>query len=66
MDTIKPLSYPATATAVGRRNGHTKSSDGMVSLDLSVPEEMGGPGKPGTRARASFRCRLCRLFRRRD
>jgi Ohr subfamily peroxiredoxin len=47
MDTIKPL-YTATATAVGGRNGHTKSSDGIVSFDLSVPKEMGGPGKPGT------------------
>jgi lipoyl-dependent peroxiredoxin len=47
MDTIKPL-YTATATAVGGRNGHTKSSDGIVSFDLSVPKEMGGPGRPGT------------------
>src|SRR5277367_6578082 len=47
MDTIKPL-YTATATATGGRNGHTASSDGMVSVDLSVPKEMGGPGKPGT------------------
>jgi organic hydroperoxide reductase OsmC/OhrA len=35
MDTIKPL-YTATATAVGGRNGHTKSSDGIVSFDLLV------------------------------
>jgi lipoyl-dependent peroxiredoxin len=47
MDTIKPL-YTATATAVGGRNGHTQSSDGIVSFDLSVPREMGGPGKTGT------------------
>jgi len=47
MDTIKPL-YTATATATGGRNGHTESSDGMVKADLSVPKEMGGPGKPGT------------------
>jgi osmotically inducible protein OsmC len=47
MDTIKPL-YTATATAVGGRNGHTESSDGIVKADLSVPKEMGGPGKPGT------------------
>ena len=47
MDTIKPL-YTATATASGGRNGHTESSDGMVKVDLSVPKEMGGPGKPGT------------------
>ncbi|HVY43525.1 MAG TPA: Ohr family peroxiredoxin [Hyphomicrobiaceae bacterium] len=47
MDKIKPL-FTATATAVGGRNGHTEASDGLVSLDLSVPKEMGGPGKPGT------------------
>ena len=47
MDTIKPL-FPATATATGGRNGHTQSSDGEVSVDLSVPKAMGGPGKPGT------------------
>ena len=47
MDRIKPL-FTATATATGGRNGHTESSDGMVSADLSVPKEMGGYGKPGT------------------
>ena len=47
MDKIKPL-YTATATARGGRNGHTESSDGIVRADLSVPKEMGGPGKPGT------------------
>ena len=47
MDKIKPL-FTATATALGGRNGHTKTSDGVVSADLSVPKEMGGPGKPNT------------------
>jgi len=47
MDKIKPL-FTATATATGGRNGHTQSSDGMVKVDLSVPKEMGGPGRPGT------------------
>ena len=47
MDTIKPL-FTATATAIGGRNGHTESSDGIVSADLSVPKAMGGPGKPNT------------------
>src|SRR5258708_2347398 len=47
MDTIKPL-YTATATAQGGRNGHTQSSDGLVSVDLSVPKAMGGPGKAGS------------------
>lgn len=47
MDKIQTL-FTATATARGGRNGHTQSSDGLVSADLSVPKAMGGPGKPGT------------------
>jgi lipoyl-dependent peroxiredoxin len=47
MDKIKPL-FTATATALGGRNGHSEASDGTVSVDLSVPKAMGGPGKPGT------------------
>jgi lipoyl-dependent peroxiredoxin len=47
MDKINPL-YTATATAIGGRNGHTETSDGVVKSDLSVPKELGGPGKPGT------------------
>jgi lipoyl-dependent peroxiredoxin len=44
---IKVL-YTAHATAVGGRNGHTQSNDGLVSVDLSVPKSMGGPGRPNT------------------
>jgi lipoyl-dependent peroxiredoxin len=47
MDKIKPL-FTATATATAGRNGHTEASDGSVATDLSVPKELGGPGKPGT------------------
>lgn len=47
MDSIKPL-FTATATAVGGRNGHSEANDGLVKVDLSVPKEMGGPGKAGT------------------
>jgi osmotically inducible protein OsmC len=47
MDVIKPL-YTATGTATGGRNGHTETSDGVVKVDLSLPKEMGGPGRPGT------------------
>jgi Ohr subfamily peroxiredoxin len=46
MDKIKPL-YTATATAVGGRNGRTQTSDGVVKADLSLPKELGGPGRPG-------------------
>ena len=44
---IKPL-FTAKAIATGGRNGQTRAEDGSVSANLSVPKEMGGPGKPGT------------------
>lgn len=47
MDKIKTL-FTASATAIGGRNGHSEASDGLVSVNLSVPKEMGGPGKPNT------------------
>ena len=47
MDKIKPL-FTATASAVGGRNGRTETADGIVKADLSLPKEMGGPGKTGT------------------
>lgn len=37
--------YTASATATGEgRNGHSRSSDGILSVDLATPKEMGGPG----------------------
>jgi lipoyl-dependent peroxiredoxin len=39
----KPL-YTAEATAVGGRDGHVHSADGLVDVDLRPPVEMGGPG----------------------
>lgn len=47
MDKITPL-FTATAIAIGGRNGHAESNDGVLKVDLAVPKEMGGPGKPGT------------------
>ncbi len=40
---IKPL-YTAEATVKGGRDGHGRSSDGVLDLDLRPPVEMGGPG----------------------
>lgn len=40
--------HTSHGTSKGGRNGHTKSGDGMINLDLSVPKDMGGPGKPNT------------------
>ncbi len=40
---VKPL-YTAEATAVAGREGHVRSTDGLVDVDLRPPAEMGGPG----------------------
>ena len=41
---MTPL-YTASATATGEgRNGHVRSSDGVLDFDLAIPKEMGGPG----------------------
>jgi lipoyl-dependent peroxiredoxin len=39
--------YTAHATATGGRNGQAQTSDGVVSVSLSVPKEMGGAGAAG-------------------
>lgn len=44
---ITPI-FTTHAKSTGGRNGHTESADGLVSVDLSVPKAMGGPGKPNT------------------
>lgn len=36
--------YTAQAKAVAGRAGHVSSEDGHLSLDLTPPKEMGGPG----------------------
>jgi osmotically inducible protein OsmC len=37
--------YSAEALSTGGgRNGHVRTTDGTVDLDLAVPREMGGPG----------------------
>ncbi|KAI8999874.1 organic hydroperoxide resistance protein [Hyaloraphidium curvatum] len=46
--------YTAEATAVGVRNGHVKSSDGILDFDLSVPKGMGGPGGAKTNPEQLF------------
>ncbi len=53
---LKGTSHGQDQTAIySNRHGRRRpqwplrnSSDGIVAVDLSVPKEMGGPGKPGT------------------
>ena len=36
--------YTAEVTATGGRSGHVKSSDGVIDIDVTVPEGLGGKG----------------------
>ena len=47
--------YTATATATDAgRNGRTRTDDGRLDLELSMPEGMGGPGGDGTNPEQLF------------
>jgi osmotically inducible protein OsmC len=46
--------YTAVSTAHGGRDGHVRSSDGIIDLDLKTPKEMGGPGGAGTNPEQLF------------
>ncbi|WP_028709232.1 Ohr family peroxiredoxin [Propionicicella superfundia] len=47
--------YTASATATGDgRNGHSRTQDGVVDVDLVVPTDMGGPGGAGTNPEQLF------------
>ncbi|WP_340645915.1 organic hydroperoxide resistance protein [Phenylobacterium sp.] len=39
-----PALYSTQARAVGGRAGHVETPDGLLSLDLALPKEMGGKG----------------------
>jgi Ohr subfamily peroxiredoxin len=43
MEKIEKL-YTAHASATGGRNGHIKSSDGVLDLEVRMPKELGGSG----------------------
>ncbi|MEJ7663903.1 MAG: organic hydroperoxide resistance protein [Hymenobacter sp.] len=42
MDSSKKTLYTADATAVGGRSGHVRSATGIIDLEMSVPEGLGG------------------------
>lgn len=46
--------YTAVATARGGREGHIRSSDGVLDAPLAVPKEMGGPGGAKTNPEQLF------------
>ena len=46
--------YTAEVNARGGREGHARTSDGRLDVDLDVPSEMGGKGGPGTNPEQLF------------
>ncbi len=46
--------YTAEASVTGGREGHARTSDGRLDIDLDVPTEMGGSGGPGTNPEQLF------------
>jgi Ohr subfamily peroxiredoxin len=51
---IDKVLYRAQATSQGGREGNSKSSDGVLDLQLSTPKELGGGGGPGTNPEQLF------------
>ena len=51
---IEKVLYRAQATSQGGREGNSKSSDGVLNLQLSTPRELGGGGGPGTNPEQLF------------
>ena len=51
---LQKVLYTAEAVVQGGRQGHGRTSDGRLEVDLSVPEEMSGDGGPGTNPEQLF------------
>src|SRR5712664_4175211 len=51
---IDRILYTSEATTEGGREGHARTSDGRLDVELDVPVEMGGSGGPGTNPEQLF------------
>ena len=51
---IAKVLYEAIATATGGRDGKATSSDGVLSVQLATPRELGGAGGSGTNPEQLF------------
>jgi lipoyl-dependent peroxiredoxin len=54
MMTPEKILYETEVTATGGRDGKATSDDGLLSVSLSVPKSMGGPGGEGTNPEQLF------------
>jgi Ohr subfamily peroxiredoxin len=52
--TLQKVLYTAEATVEDGREGHGRTSDGRLDVQLSVPETMGGTGGAGTNPEQLF------------
>jgi osmotically inducible protein OsmC len=48
------VKYKTSATAIGDRDGRTRTEDGKIDLQLAVPKDLGGPGGEGTNPEQLF------------
>ena len=48
------VKYTAHGSATGGRDGHARSDDGRIDLELSTPRELGGAGGEGTNPEQLF------------
>ena len=51
---LEKILYTAEASVEGGREGHGRTSDGRLDVELSVPETMGGDGGDGTNPEQLF------------
>ena len=51
---LKKLLYTAEAVVEGGRQGHGRTSDGRLEVDLSIPVALGGDDGPGTNPEELF------------
>jgi osmotically inducible protein OsmC len=51
---IEKILYAAEVTSTSGRDGHARSSDGVLDVKLSIPKAMGGPGGDGTNPEQLF------------
>jgi lipoyl-dependent peroxiredoxin len=62
---LQKILYTAEAVVEGGREGHARSMDGRLVVDLAVPEAMGGSGEPGTNPEQLFAAGYAACFCRR-
>jgi lipoyl-dependent peroxiredoxin len=53
-EALQKVLYTAEATVQGGRQGHGRTSDGRLEVNLSVPADMGGEGGDGTNPEQLF------------